>query len=1182
MLACVRLLVLALLALALLPAAAGADHAGPLSVQYHLDGAFPLSDGAESTPDSSGHGLDAESADAIQLVSDGRFGSAIGPANVGVLQAPASPLTRPQHVTLLGWVRSNGSPGTLRYVAGQSDNGLSCSASSYALYTGVLPGDGLQFYVLQPNGLGAFSPVAGNGIWDGQWHMVAGVFDGTRVRLYVDGAEVGAGTPAPAINYGISGNRFYADGYPIGACGNGDFGGSIDELRVYDRALSPGEIGRLAAAGATPPELVPDTPGGGGGSGGTSPAAPVVTGLSVAKPLQAGKAAVLTAVVSGAASKLAWNLKGDARPEVVSEAGQTSLRLRPRPGQFNVAVTAIGPGGTSQPVAQSFTAPTAKLSGIAAQLNKKLVKADPVYVAGPAGQLLTPAHLRGKCLASSVMRSGPLEIHGCLDPIAGPEDIPAAERGIVQVLQTTLLASGRKYMGVRMAGTVLNVTDGYLARGSVTVNGVTITPQGNAAIAIFPQADAIVSSNAKLRIGALKLDNPPSFTLSTKDVGGQIPLGQFARLASGLPSVAGFKLAGDVKVTLLPAHGLTPAEAQITASLKLPEFLKVGGVDFQSQVKLRATYEQGLIVDNLTIGPLDADIGALAVNGFRIDYTRALDEWRGQGRACVAGGTCLDMIPPNGSVVIKDGGLSFAGASLAFPPPGIPLFPGLALDRIGFGFGLDPTRLTGNAKVTALKVYEIDGRLLLAFPSPSTPYVFNRDEVGNGFPADFYGRTHTQATVGISADASIKVPVVGSVRLGNGYFLYEYPGYVAFGGSVQQSIAGVLSFEGGLAGEFNASNGRFNLSGHVRTCLIDVICRGAFGLISSRGVAGCIELGPLNIGAGVRYSPFSVSVWPLDGCKWSPFAEKNVRGAAAAQAGAAYSVRIRRGDPSRAIRLDGGDAAPRVRVTGPGGQVLESSAGPGVETKGALRIIRSESAKLVVVGLQNPRPGTYRIEQLPGSPAVTKVTEASDPPDAKATVKLRGRGAKRTLAYDVRRRPSQRVTFVEVAADGGAKPIGTVDGGGRGTLRWTPAPGRGRRTIQARFELAGLPAEQRTVARFAAPSTRLGKPATLRVHRRGTTLRVTWARVPDAARYQVVATPSGGAQRVRTTRARTATLKGIAASSGGRVSVRAIAPLRQGRPASAPFARSAKRKTRLGPLARCTSGKSRISCTLKR
>ncbi len=1175
----VRPVVLALLAVFAVPAVAQADHAGPLGGQWHLDGSFP-SGGGMGTADSSGHGLDATSPTGVNLAGDGRFGGSISPLNVGVLQPPASPLLQPQRLTLLAWVKRSGSPGTLRYIAGQGDNGGTCTASSYALYSGVFPGDGLSFFVLQPNGFAVFSPNAGNALWDGQWHLVAGIYDGTAVRLYVDGVEVGTGTPAPdvTINYAISGNRFYIDGYPVSVCGNGDFSGGIDEVRLYRRALSPTELGRLAAApGPTPPELVPD--------GGGEPPAPQVTALAPAKPLTAGGPAVISVKTAGDVSRLEWNLRGNSEPELVSSAAQSSLRLRPPPGNrpFTVEVRAVGPGGTSAPISQIFTPPAVKLSGVAAKVGKQLAKADPVWTVGSEAGLIGRAALKHACLARSNMRAGPLEIEGCLDPIEKLEDIPAAERGIAQTLALQLLLSGgRGALGLRLMGKVLELTDGYLARGPITVNGVTLTPANGAAVLVYPQADAIVSSNAGLSVGQLKLDNQRDFTLDTTLRGGQIPLGAFPRIPSSLPRIGGFKLAGDVKVSLLPASGATPAEAQITASLQLPEFLKRGGVEFQSQVKLRATAAQGLIVDNLTIGPLNVDVGALAVDDFRIDYTRAIDEWRGQGRACAIGGTCLDMVPPNGQIVIRNGSLSFAGASLAFPPPGIPLFPGVTLDRIGFGFGLDPTRLTGNAKVTALKIYEIDGRLVLAFPSEATPYVFARDEVGNGFPANFYGRTHTQPIVGISADASVQVPVVGSVRLGNGYFLYEYPGYVAFGGSVQQGFAGIITFEGGFAGEFNTGNGRFNLSGHVRACIVDVICRGAFGLISSRGLAGCVELGPVNIGAGVRYSPFSVSIWPLDGCKWSPFAEPNVRGAArAAQAGEPYVVRVRRGDPSRAIRLDGADAAPRVRVTGPGGQSLESSAGARVETSGALRIIRSEQEKLVVVGLQDPRPGTYRIEQLPGSPAVAKLTQASDPPDAKATAKVRGRGTTRVLAYDVRRRPAQRVTFVEVAADGGAKTIGTVDGGGRGTLRFTPAPGRGTRRIEARFELAGLPAEQRTVARFSPPSARLGKPTRLHVRRRGTTLRVSWAKVPGAARYEVVATPSEGAQRTRATRGRSAAIKGIATSSSGAVTVRAVAQLRHGRPTRARFARTTRRKTRFGPLARCKTGKARIVCKAK-
>ena len=47
--------------------------------------------------------------------------------------------------------------------------------------------------------------LAPNTVWDGTWHHVAGTYDGAAVRFYVDGAQVGTGTPASGpIVYGLA------------------------------------------------------------------------------------------------------------------------------------------------------------------------------------------------------------------------------------------------------------------------------------------------------------------------------------------------------------------------------------------------------------------------------------------------------------------------------------------------------------------------------------------------------------------------------------------------------------------------------------------------------------------------------------------------------------------------------------------------------------------------------------------------------------------------------------------------------------------------------------------------------------------------------------------------------------------------------------------------------------------
>jgi hypothetical protein len=237
-----------------------------------LIGDWPLESSAasgptESTADSSGHGLSlASSAGTMHFGTEGgKFGGYLAGTSATTMQVTSSLLAPPQ-LTLLAWIKQNGYPGLLRYIAGRGNDGPTCSGSSYALYTGYSGVAGLHFYVRQPDpaatGVLSDSP-PDSAVFDGNWHLVAGTFDGANIHLYVDGVEVGSPKPASGIGYAspITDPAFYVDGYPPqAAClGASDFPGQIDEVRVYSRALSASELQRLAAAtGPTPPVLVPD------------------------------------------------------------------------------------------------------------------------------------------------------------------------------------------------------------------------------------------------------------------------------------------------------------------------------------------------------------------------------------------------------------------------------------------------------------------------------------------------------------------------------------------------------------------------------------------------------------------------------------------------------------------------------------------------------------------------------------------------------------------------------------------------------------------------------------------------------------------------------------------------------------------------------------------------------------
>lgn len=179
-----------------------------------------------------------------------------GPAKVaqgfraadGYIRVPNAAVLRPAtSLSLEGWIRASGSPGSYRYIVSKSLNGTS-QEGSYALYTGA--SGGLFFYVTV-GGTVVLSPGAGTGIYDGNFHHIAGTYDGSVVRLYVDGVQVGTGTPKTgAISYSSTfenGDLFIGD---FSSSRPFNFTGDIDELGIYNRAISHAEIQAIANAGS--------------------------------------------------------------------------------------------------------------------------------------------------------------------------------------------------------------------------------------------------------------------------------------------------------------------------------------------------------------------------------------------------------------------------------------------------------------------------------------------------------------------------------------------------------------------------------------------------------------------------------------------------------------------------------------------------------------------------------------------------------------------------------------------------------------------------------------------------------------------------------------------------------------------------------------------------------------------
>jgi hypothetical protein len=244
--------------------------AAPASAAPDVLAQWTLDEGAgQVAGDASGHGssgqlgasADPDGADPDWIAGhDG--GSALAFDGASFVTVPDTGLLEPQEIAVDAWVRRAGSPGRWRYVL--SKGSLQCDRSAYGLYSGF--GGGMAFYVSSQSQYTISPEVSSAIVWDGAWHHVIGSYDGGSVRLWIDGSQVGAGTPASmAIGYANGSKGIYIGTYR-GTCDLG-FHGAIDDVTVWD--------GRPLEATTGPViDPVPDAPTQVAVSGGTGSAPP--------------------------------------------------------------------------------------------------------------------------------------------------------------------------------------------------------------------------------------------------------------------------------------------------------------------------------------------------------------------------------------------------------------------------------------------------------------------------------------------------------------------------------------------------------------------------------------------------------------------------------------------------------------------------------------------------------------------------------------------------------------------------------------------------------------------------------------------------------------------------------------------------------------------------------------------
>jgi hypothetical protein len=445
--------------------------------------------------------------------------------------------------------------------------------------------------------------------------------------------------------------------------------------------------------------------------------------------------------------------------------------------------------------------------------------------------------------------------------------------------------------------------------------------------------------------------------------------------------------------------------------------------------------------------------------------------------------------------------------------------------------------------VTGLNVALVDGIFLQSIALSGG---------GSGVPWD--------GTIGLTAGPQVAgksaVEITGDVIYtpGNTWVL-EVTGNAKLGGTFKAANAdvkyisdGTFEFKAGVSinavvatlnGSINGwvqGTSAFDFEGSLNACVdvyIGSLCAGANAIVSSIGIAACINLDVVSGGVGYYWGG---SFDAFSGCDLSPW-RPTLSAVDALSPGHSRTISVPGGLPSVVFRLGGALGPPGVSVHGPGGLSLTGTrTHPYVHHGNALVLVTKSGETYVVI--KHPAAGSYKLTNLGPVPA-TQLSEAYGLPQPSVHASVTGSGSHRTLSWRVRRIAGQKVQFAEYGND--VRHLIATTSAATGQVRFAPQAGpAGRRTIVAIVEQYGLPRKTIKITSFhASGPPKPGKVTKLKLTRKGSTLVVTWKAPKSVFRHAVYVVTTDGRKLVLIVSAGVsrATFSGITKKVGATVRV---------------------------------------------
>jgi PKD repeat protein len=507
------------------------------------------------------------------------------------------------------------------------------------------------------------------------------------------------------------------------------------------------------------------------------------------------------------------------------------------------------------------------------------------------------------------------------------------------------------------------------------------------------------------------------------------------------------------------------------------------------------------------------------------------DTWQAKGKIVFGplGEPALE-----GELAFKKGQFHSASLSFLAPPPGIPLYAGVYLNKLGGSVGVEPFAFGGNLGASigsqleltlAFKYREAQGEEL-GFLGGEGQLQLSNNPIAS-LAADVYSDGYIDAQLKIN----LKLPFGGSplVSVGGGLGFWDEPksglwqaeGFVYMkiweisaevAGLVNNKyIAGCLNlntfgYSWGLQARYRIEDGNVSAGGYGNSNCSDQLkeYKETPEVKHSGGFVGGESLvfdGPRGLG------------WPADSA-----ATGDLPGASAAATSGSSTTRaftLPGGTLGEELRIGSTAGTPVVTLTSPGGQSYTTPAAPGqpIGDDGHFLSAILPDRDQVMVLLRHPQGGTWHIQSAPGTPAIDKLENAEEVPPASVRVHVRhGRGRSWTLAYRIAHYlAGSKVRFVERGRD--STHVLGVAGGARGMLRFTPqdALGRARRVEAYLLDGEGAPVRMLLAGHYTAPSAqRGGRVRGLRMVRRGASALITWHASAGARLYTVKVRGSDG------------------------------------------------------------------------